>query len=65
MMLIQSKLMLISLKMMINATESGDFEGALPDFIENKGLLEPNDYFDLLRSSAILIGVGQVSFMYK
>ena len=48
-----------------DALESGDFADTLPDFIENKGLLEASDYFALLKSSAILIGVGQVSFMYK
>eukprot|EP01043_Picozoa_sp_COSAG02_P014985 COSAG02_NODE_628_length_19343_cov_15.829297_1_plen_617_part_00 len=41
------------------ALESGDFAGTLPDFIDNRGILDPFEYFDLLRSSALLIGVGQ------
>jgi hypothetical protein len=42
-----------------DALESGDFADTLPDFIENRGVLEASEYFDLLRSSALLIGVGQ------
>jgi hypothetical protein len=41
------------------ALNTGDFTGTLPDFIDNRGLLDPVEYFDLLRSSALLIGVGE------
>ncbi len=41
------------------ALESGDFADTLPDFIDNRGILDPLEYFALLRSSALLIGVGQ------
>ena len=41
------------------ALESGEFADTLPDFIENRGILQASEYFDLLRSSALLIGVGQ------
>ena len=41
-----------------DALESGEFADTLPEFVENRGLLEPSEYFELLRSSALLIGLS-------
>lgn len=40
------------------ALESADAD-SLPDFVQNRGVLELSEYYDLLRSSALIIGVGQ------
>ena len=41
------------------AALKGEFETAMPTFIDNKGVLTKQEYVELLRSSALLIGIGE------